>query len=132
MTLSDQDRELLIQHHVDKSSESICQVRFLIENNQLSLAVNRIYYGIYYILSALAIKNRFKTSKHEQLIGWFNKIYVKGNLIDRTYGRIIRRFYENRMEGDYNVFSEFSQEEVEESFKEMQDTIAEIRRLLIS
>jgi uncharacterized protein (UPF0332 family) len=131
MTLSDRDREALIQHHIDKSSESICQVKFLIENNQLSLAVNRIYYGVYYILSALAIKNRFKTSKHEQLIGWFNKIYIKGNLVDKRYSKIIRKFHENRMEGDYNVFSEFLKEEVEESFAEMQDMIGEIRKLLV-
>ncbi len=131
MTLSEQDREALIQHHVDKSMESIHQVKFLIENNQLSLAVNRIYYGVYYILSALAIKSRFKTSKHEQLIGWFNKIYIKGNIVDKRYGKIIRKFHENRMEGDYNVFSDFLKEEVEQAFIEMKDTIAEIRKLII-
>lgn len=131
MTLSDQDRETLIRHHLDKSSESIHQVNFLIENNQLSLAVNRIYYGVYYILSALAIQNRFKTSKHEQLIGWFNKVYIRGNIVDKQYGKIIRKFHENRMEGDYNVFSEFSKDEVELSFKEMKDTIAEIQKLIV-
>ncbi len=131
MTLSDEDRKSLIRNYLDKSQESIAQVKFLIENNQLSLAVNRIYYGIYYILSAAAIKNQFKTSKHEQLIGWFNKIYIKGNIIDKKYSRLIRKFYENRVEGDYNVFSEFSEEEVNQSFEEMKDVISEIQKMIV-
>lgn len=131
MTLSDEDCEALIQNYLYKSQESINQVKFLIENNQLSLAVNRIYYGIYYILSAVAIQNQFKTSKHEQLIGWFNKIYIKGNIIDKKYSRLIRKFYENRVEGDYNVFSEFSEEEVNQSFEEMKDVICEIQKMIV-
>jgi len=31
-------------------------------------AENRIYYAIYYIVSALAIKNDYSTSKHSQLL----------------------------------------------------------------
>ena len=42
-----------------------------------AVALNRIYYGIFYIVSALAIKNRFSTANHSQLIGWFNTNYVK-------------------------------------------------------
>ena len=40
------------------------------------MAVNRIYYGLYYAVTALAIKHRFETSKHLQLIGWFNKEFI--------------------------------------------------------
>ncbi len=89
MTLSEKDREILIENYFQKSLETIEKVNFLIRNNELSLAINRIYYGIYYCLSALAIKNKFTTSKHNQLIGWFDRNFVKENLIDKKYSRIV-------------------------------------------
>ena len=64
MTLTNEDREVLVTNYVNKSRETIGKVEFLIEHNELSLAVNRIYYGIYYILSALAVKYQFKTAKY--------------------------------------------------------------------
>ena len=106
-------------------------MKFLIENGELALAVNRIYYGIYYILSALAIRSQFKTSKHSQLISWFNKTFVKEGIVDQKYSKLIRKAFENRMEGDYDVFSVFTKEEVEQSLEEMEEVISEIQKLIL-
>lgn len=130
MTLTDEDRKTLVENYMDKSRTTIEKVQFLIENNEFSLAVNRVYYGIYYALSALAIKKKFGTSKHTQLIGWFNKTFVKEGIVDERYSKLIRKAFENRMEGDYNVFSNFSKEEVEQSFEEMKEVIDEIQKLI--
>ncbi len=130
MTLSDKDRQIVIEHYRDKSHKAIENVQFLLKNDQLFLAINQIYYGIYYILSAAAVKDFFKTSKHLQLIGWFNKTYVKGGHIDPRYSKVIRNAYENRMKGDYDVFSSFTREQVEQAFEEMKECIAEIEKLL--
>lgn len=130
MTLTNEEREALIKNYRDKSLETIKKVDFLIKNNEFSLAINRIYYGIYYILCALAIKHQYKTSKHTQLIGWFNKEFVKQNLVDKKYSKLVRKSFENRMEGDYNLFADFTKEEVEQSFEEMKQIISEIQKLL--
>ncbi len=130
MTPRDEDRKAIIENYRNKSQEAIENVKFLIENNKLSLAVTQIYYGIYYMLSALAVKDRFKTSKHKQLIGWFNKMYIKGGGIDKRYSKLIQRAYDNRMESDYDVFSSFSKEEVEQAFEEMKEVIVEIEKLI--
>jgi uncharacterized protein (UPF0332 family) len=96
MTLTDQERTDLIKYRIEKAQKAEDDVNFLIENNKLHLAVNRIYYGSFYILSALALKCRFKTTKHQQLIGWFNKKYIKENLIDRKYGQYLHKAYDKR------------------------------------
>jgi len=130
MTLKDTERTLLITNNKTKSQEAIAQVQLLIEHHQFSLAMNRIYYGVYYLLSALALKEGFSTTKHLQLIGWFNKTYVKTGLIDRKYGRWLHKTYENRMESDYNVLSIFTEEKVRKACGEMQTFIAELQKLL--
>jgi len=76
MTLADTERETLIRHYFKKAQTAVENTDFLIINEKYSLAINQCYYGIFYMLSALALRDGFKTSKHEQLIGWFNKTYI--------------------------------------------------------
>lgn len=87
---------------------------------------------MFYVLTALALKHRFNTSKHLQLIGWFNKNFVKENLVDLKYGQIIHRAYDKRSKGDYGDYIKFSKEEVLELFQEMKDFMRRIEELIQS
>jgi uncharacterized protein (UPF0332 family) len=82
MTLNDKDRASLIKYRLEQADEAILDVKLLIDNNRFLAAVNRIYYGMFYSLLALGLKYKFETSKHTQLIGWFNKNFVNEKLID--------------------------------------------------
>ena len=69
MTISDENRQTMIAHRIEQANEVIHEVEVLINNGLLKVAVHRIYYGMFYILNALALKCQSKTSKHHQLIG---------------------------------------------------------------
>lgn len=126
----DQDRDSLIKYRIQQAKEIIELAEFLINSNKLIVAVNRIYYGMYYALTALALKHRFETSKHAQLIGWFNKEFVSKGLVDKKYGEILRNAFQNRTKGDYDAFVEFPQQEVDVMLKEMKQFIIEIESIL--
>ena len=130
MTLSHEDRGELSRNYLAKSQDTIKTVDFLIGNGEFSLAMNRIYYGIYYALCALAVRNGYQTSKHAQLIGWFNRNFIKTGRADPQYGRFIRKAFENRMEGDYNVFASFEKQEIKTAFNEMRQVITRISQML--
>lgn len=66
--IDDQDRSNLIKYRLDQSMETVELAKFLFDSGQLTTAVNRIYYGIFYAITALAIKYSFETSKHGQLM----------------------------------------------------------------
>lgn len=82
------------------------------------------------MLLALSLKYGFKTSKHNQLIGWFNKEFVKTRKVNSEIGKIIHRAYKNRSDGDYGVFIHFEKEKVLLRYKEMKVFITEIEKLL--
>ncbi len=124
------EKNALIEHRVSKAMAAIDEVDFLINNNKLLLAVNRIYYGMFYILSALSLKYDFSTSKHQQLIGWFNKEFVATGKVEPKYGKIIHNAFSNRSTGDYDDFAEFEEDEVKISFSELKDFIKTIKALL--
>ncbi|HKI87378.1 MAG TPA: HEPN domain-containing protein, partial [Draconibacterium sp.] len=94
------------------------------------LAINRIYYAMFYMLLALSLKVGFKTSKHRQLLGWFNREFIKTGKLDRSFGKIIHNAYEDRTDGDYGIFVKFEKNEVEKKFQDMKKFIAEIEKLI--
>jgi uncharacterized protein (UPF0332 family) len=108
--ISEEDRKILIDYRIEQAKETIRISRFLIDSNQLAVAVNRIYYGMYYAVTALAIKNRFETSKHFQLIGWFNKEFISNGILKPYYGQVLRNAFQNRNKGDYDAFIIFQLE----------------------
>jgi len=130
MTIDNEDRDNLIRYRLDEASESIEDVRLLIEHERLRSAVNRIYYGMFYSLLALGLANNFETSKHSQLIGWFNKEFIHSGLIDPNFGKIINKAYNRRTKGDYDIFIDFDKEVIAEMFVEMQDFIKKIKEFI--
>jgi uncharacterized protein (UPF0332 family) len=128
--INEQDRESLVNYRLSQATGTIELAVFLISSDKLSVAVNRIYYGMYYALTALSLKYKFETSKHGQLIGWFNKEFVSAGKVDIRYGKIIRNAYQNRTKGDYDAFVVFTKEEVEAMLTEMIEFIDEIKSLL--
>lgn len=124
------DRKSLVAYRLNQAFETIELAKFLVSNEKLAIAVNRIYYGMYYALTALALKNSFETSKHGQLIGWFNKEFITSKKVDPKFGKILRNAYQNRTKGDYDAFVSFASVEVELMLNEMTHFIKEVQRLL--
>ena len=121
--IPEEERDILIEYRLKQAVESIDLAKFLLGSDKLVLAVNRIYYGMYYALTALALKHSFKTAKHAQLIGWFNKEFIFSKKVDSKYGKILKQAYQNRTKGDYEAFVLFSRDEVELLLIKMVDFI---------
>jgi len=130
MIINKKYRESLIQYRLEQADETANDVQLLIENNRFRSAINRIYYGIFYSLLALGLANHYETSKHSQLIGWFNKNFVHEGLIDSKFGKIVNKAFNRRTKGDYDTFVEFEEEIVYEMFIEMKDFISEIKAFI--
>lgn len=130
MTLSKENRIVIIDNNIQKSYQAINDAEILLKNEGFSGALNRIYYSIFYILSALAIKFNYKTSKHTQLIGWFNKNFVKNHKVERKIGKLVQKAFDQRMEGDYDVLSEFCFDETKEALADAKEIIRVVRDII--
>lgn len=121
MNFDDDDRLDLIQYRLAEAKDTQADVELLISNDRLRAAINRIYYSMFYSLLALGLKHGFETSKHNQLIGWFNKNFINAGLIETKYGKIINKAFNRRTKGDYDLYIEFDKETVNEMYLEMKD-----------
>ena len=128
--MEEKDRQSLINYRLQQARENLELVEFLFISKKFVVTVNRIYYGIYYSITALALKYQFETSKHLQLIAWFNKEFISSQKIDKRFGKILRNAYQNRRKGDYDAFMDFTSEEIESMIEDMKDFISEIQNYI--
>jgi len=61
--IDEKNRDSLVEYRLQQAFETIELAKFLVKNQKLVIAVNRIYYGMYYSLTALALATGFETSK---------------------------------------------------------------------
>lgn len=121
MSIDEFDRLEQIELRIAEAKDTQADVELLISHGRLRAAVNRIYYSMFYSLLALGLKYEFETSKHSQLIGWFNKNFINEDLIDTKYGKTINKAFNRRTKGDYDLFVEFDLETVTDLYEEMKD-----------
>ena len=127
MTKPDKDIESAIKYRIDRAYECINEVEFLILHNKLRLAVTRIYYGMFYIVAALALFHNYKTSKHQQLIGWFNKEFINNQIFPLKYGKFFRDAFARRADVDYGDIVDYQSNDVQEWFEQMKDFIETVK-----
>ena len=130
MRLDDNQRIELIKYRLREATETIQDVQLLLDNDRLRAAINRIYYGMFYSLLALGLAYEFETSKHQQLIGWFNRNFINEGLIETKYGKIINKASNRRTQGDYDSFVDFEKVIILEMFEEMKEFIFSIEQFI--
>ncbi len=103
---------------------SICDKAF-------TTALNRIYYGMFYAVSALARKHEFITSKHSALKGWFNKKFVHNDkTVEPELYMIYNTAFENRQESDYKATYIADEDFIKSLFTQAQYFIEQISKLI--
>jgi len=123
-------RDQLIKNQIARAEKAITQVELCLTNDQPDMALNRIYYGMFYAMQALALKDDFETSKHQQLIGWFNKNYVHTGVFPKEFTAFIKKAFDARMDADYDYEGISSQINLDDMFADMKTFIAAVKACL--
>jgi uncharacterized protein (UPF0332 family) len=121
----------LIQYRIQRAEKTLNEVKWAIEKDTLHLAENRIYYAIFYIVSALALKFNFSTSKHSTLRGWFNQMFLKKKAVALEFGKTYSTAFEKRQKADYDDFVNFTLEEVLSDFENAKKFVEQIKKMIL-
>ena len=122
------DRQILIDNAVMKANEALLSAESNLENGFYSTCQNRLYYAIFYIVTALAYKNNFITSKHSQLMGWFNKKYIyEEHVFDNKLLQVYREAFSNRQKSDYDFTYMIDKDELKISLYETKEFVKTVK-----
>jgi len=128
--MPDRNKKLLINNWLLKSDEAFENAKEIIKQDMLSVVQNRLYYAIFYAVMGLAKLNNFTTAKHGQLIGWFNREFIKTNKIDIKYGKLYRKIFDNRQKSDYTFTFKPDKEVLLKDIEEVKEFIKIIKQLI--
>jgi uncharacterized protein (UPF0332 family) len=76
-------------------------------------ANNRAYYCIFHSMRAILALDGKDFKSHSQLVGYFNREYIKTGEIDRRFSRVIKKALDIRHNSDYADFYIATKEESE-------------------
>lgn len=122
--------KIIIENWLLKSEEALQEAEINIKTNCLQSAQNRLYYAVFYAVSALAKSKGFITSKHSQLLGWFNREYVKTGLSPKETAKIYVEIFEFRQKSDYTFSFKPTINKLNISLNEVKIFINEIKNRL--
>jgi uncharacterized protein (UPF0332 family) len=124
----DENKGFFIENFLRKSEEALLDSKINIENQRLHNALNRIYYSIFYAVIALGYQEGFISSKHKQLMGWFNKKFLyEDKVFDIKMYEIYKEAYENRQESDYTFFMIPEKEKVLQNYEDAKYFVTTIK-----
>jgi uncharacterized protein (UPF0332 family) len=123
-------KEDLIKYRIQRAEKTLKEAKWAMEKKTLPLAENRIYYSIFYIVSALSLKFGFSTSKHSTLRGWFNQMFLKTNTIELEFGKTYSTAFEKRQKADYDDFVTFTPEEVSSDLENAKKFVKQVKKMI--
>ena len=124
-------KDEIIKLRLGQAYEALSEAEILFRHGAYPGTFNRIYYAMFYAVQALAVKFDFKTSKHGQLIGWFNKEFIKTGLMEPRLFELLRTAFDRRSDADYQVVRvEPVEEEVAQMLTDLRAFIVQIETFL--
>lgn len=127
----DETIKTLSKYRLEKSKQDLNSAIINYENNYLSQSLNRSYYSIFHAVRALLAFNKFDSKKHSGIISYFQVNYVKTNLFDSSFSKILLHAEKVRVESDYNDFYIASKSETLKQIEDAKLFINEVEKYLI-
>ncbi len=125
--ITPEERNHLISMRMQQAELAIRRVESCLADDEPELAANRIYYGMFYAMLALALSQGFESSKHQQTIGWFNKNFVHAGIFPNSFTGLVKKAFKSRTDADYEVNNIPAAADLEIMFADMKIFISTIK-----
>lgn len=102
----------IIDYRRQKAADTLIDAQILFEKKRLFSCVNRIYYAIFYEITALLRTKNLSSPKHTGIKSLFFQHFVRTGIVDTEIGKFYSRIFDFRKEGDYDDFISFEEEKV--------------------
>ncbi|MBI5665649.1 MAG: HEPN domain-containing protein [Nitrospirae bacterium] len=122
----DEKTRELIKVRLDRAEEDIKTARELLSLKRYRAAINRAYYSLFSITTAMLLTKKLERSKHAGVEAAFNQYFIKSKVIEVEYGKIYDYVRRKREESDYNAKIVIDKETAD---KIVQDSKKFIRRM---
>lgn len=102
----EEETRVLIEVRLERTQEDIDTAKELLNMGRYRAAVNRSYYAILGVTTALLLTQKIERSKHAGIEAAFIQYFIKTEIFEKEYGRIfdyIRKKREVRLQRQNDI-----------------------------
>jgi uncharacterized protein len=123
------DAEMIVGQ-MEKANEKLAAARSLARDHHYDDAISRAYYAMFHSAGAVLLSLGITVDSHSALKGMFGLHLVKTGEIGKEYGKSLSRLKDERENGDYDIFTDFSADDAQKAISEAEGFVAEMKRYL--
>jgi uncharacterized protein (UPF0332 family) len=123
-------RKTLIRLWLEKAEDALASAELEMRAGHLGFAVNRLYYGCFYAVTALLLRDGKQFSRHSAVMSEWNKSYVKTGKFEATWSGFYQQLFNDRQESDYLPTVTFEHHDVEGRIKQAEEFLRSIHNLI--
>ena len=112
MSLTDEERAILVNLEYEKGKSFLEQAEKIVDLGYWDMVANRLYYAVFHAVSALLIKNGHKVGTHKGVVLLFGQHYIKTGIFSINEGRLYSQLQTMREKADYVCTFQTTQEEI--------------------
>lgn len=113
-----------------KASRAIDAARHLLGAGHVDFAAGRAYYAMFYTAEAMLCERGLRFRKHGGVHAAFGEHLAKPGVMDPKYHRWLLDAFDQRIQGDYEVETTATPEDVEGTLTRADEFLEAARRLL--
>lgn len=117
-------------HWLKKAFDAEASALLEFESGHFGFAVNRLYYALFYAVSAaLAAQNR-EYGRHSAVRAAFNRDFVNTKKVSLEQGQLYNQLFDDRQEADYAPLREFTKDDVTDRLEQVKKFLDHFRQLM--
>ena len=120
----------LISFRMEKSNEAFTDAQNTYKTASYNLVVNRLYYAVFYMVSAVLLKFQISGKTHKGIKTVFQEKFVKTGIISKKTSKIYDELFKMRNDGDYEDFVIYTKKKVDPLFNLVSMVLSELTNLI--
>ncbi|PIP37533.1 MAG: antitoxin [Desulfobacterales bacterium CG23_combo_of_CG06-09_8_20_14_all_52_9] len=124
------EQKALLLHRFERAESTLAEAVEELSRGNFSLTVNRSYYAVFYAMRAFLAVAGKDSSKHSGVAILFNQHFIKTGMVSEVSMKSIQSLMDLRHEGDYQDFTEITEDEAKGALESAQAIISTLRIVL--
>lgn len=126
MSLSQEERNAIVAYRTEKARMALDEIKKVMPLEVWGIIANRMYYALYYAVSALLTKDSHTVNTHKGALSLVNQYYVKTDILTKEDGHLFGQVFAFRQGSDYDDFIDATKEDVEQLFPKVEVLVKKI------
>lgn len=131
MSLSQEERAIVVGLELEKADKFLSQADTVAEMGIWDVVANRVFYAAFHAVSALLIHDHIEVRSHKGAGLMFGQKYVIPGVFSAEDGRLYAKLQDLREKSDYNLVYQSDKSEMEPLIEQTKDLVSRIKARIV-